>query len=149
MLGIQVGEWVLGGHSMGGHCASDLIVSSLIQKTNKVKKLVQWGSWWSIDLHDKNDLSALVVNGSHDALIRSMCSEAFFKTLVPPKTTFVNIQGANHAGFGSYGPQTFPKRDGERTISLDEQHTQVVDATSAFILGSAHSVTTISSKKED
>jgi len=44
------------------------------------------------------------------------------------------IVGGNHAGFGHYGPQLFPRRDLERTISLDEQQAKIVKWTTDFIL---------------
>ena len=49
-------------------------------------------------------------------------------------TRKVMIDGGNHAGFGHYGPQLFPVQDGERTITLDQQQEQIVQAMSNFLL---------------
>jgi hypothetical protein len=51
-------------------------------------------------------------------------------------TTFwYDIKGGNHAGFANYGSQTFLIVDGNRTISLEDQHQQMVQVVSRFILG--------------
>jgi hypothetical protein len=48
------------------------------------------------------------------------------RPLLPPATTWVAIEGGNHAGFGYYGPQG---GDGEATIPREDQQRQTIDAT--------------------
>ncbi len=53
------------------------------------------------------------------------------RTLLPADTTWVVIEGGNHAQFGDYGIQP---GDNVATISAAEQQTQIVDATVIFDL---------------
>ena len=55
--------------------------------------------------------------------------EDTFKML-PKNTRRVVIKGGNHAGFGQYGIQAY---DGERTISLEDQQSQVAKHLVAFL----------------
>lgn len=48
----------------------------------------------------------------------------------PPDTSFVEIVGGNHAGFGWFGVQ---EGDGEATITREEQQAQLLDATLALL----------------
>ena len=40
---------------------------------------------------------------------------------LPPAARWLEIRGANHAGFGHYGPQTFPFADGVRSAPRARQ----------------------------
>jgi pimeloyl-ACP methyl ester carboxylesterase len=51
-------------------------------------------------------------------------------SLLPPTTTWVEIDGGNHAQFGWYGPQT---GDGLASVSRAEQQSQAVQATIALL----------------
>ena len=51
-------------------------------------------------------------------------------TLLPASTTWLPIQGGNHAQFGWYGPQP---GDGQPTITREDQQAQVVAATVALL----------------
>jgi hypothetical protein len=51
---------------------------------------------------------------------------------LPANTEWVEIDGGNHAQFGSYGPQN---GDLEATISAAEQQRQIVLATLMFMSG--------------
>lgn len=44
-----------------------------------------------------------------------------------------DIEGGNHSGFGHYGPQTFPRKDGNCVISIDRQQKQCLMRTLDFI----------------
>ena len=56
------------------------------------------------------------------------------RTLYMSESAVVHvIAGGNHAGFGFYGPQRFPRDDGERTISLAEQQLQVARITTDWL----------------
>merc|ERR1712216_801302 len=91
-------------------------------------------------------VEVLVLTGTKDGLFNKLSESAVKKSknALPPEkgngssekgcTTYCDIEGANHAGFGHYGPQTFPVRDGLRTITLDQQQIAVVETTANFLL---------------
>ncbi|CAE8666834.1 unnamed protein product [Polarella glacialis] len=83
---------------------------------------------WGIDLSGQRDIFALQVLAENDGVIdKEKVSEG--KAFLPADGVTVTIEGGNHAGFGHYGPQTYPRLDGVSTIGLAEQQTQVADAT--------------------
>ena len=96
-----------------------------------------WGR--GTDLSNRRDLEVLNVMASEDEI----CSpkpgavlkyggglvEEQFKML-PKSTRRVVIKGGNHAGFGDYGIQAY---DGERTISLEDQQSQVAKHLVSFL----------------
>ena len=108
-----------------------------------MSKLIMWGMNKpdqfpeGVNLHDSS-VDALVVVGSEDPSYKQLSEEdrtAFFSKLPKTRTTFLEIEGGNHSGFAHYGPQTFPLKDGERTITLDEQQDATVAATISFLVG--------------
>jgi hypothetical protein len=62
-------------------------------------------------------LQVLVVVGSEDGVVNRAKLEAGLRYL-PADARVVTIPGANHAQFGSYGPQ---RGDGEALISPEKQ----------------------------
>jgi hypothetical protein len=143
---VTVQEWSVGGHSMGGFAAAEIF-----EKTSDdvISKLVLWGVYGMSGLNLRDSTAqTLVVTASEDGF-RFRDEETAEKKLfqkLPGRvnslddsaasTTFwYDIKGGNHAGFGNYGPQNFFKVDGNRTISLEEQHRQIVQVVSRFILG--------------
>jgi len=113
--------WVLGGHSRGGAMAADFVGD-------------EPASWAGLLLvgtsHPRErDLSALTlpvtkVFGSEDGLASEEEVRAFADNL-PTGTTWVRIEGGNHAQFGWYGYQL---GDGQATISREDQQRRLVDA---------------------
>lgn len=136
LLGISVGEWVLGGHSLGGYAASYLAL-----EFPGISKLVLWGSWFGTHLKESN-LSVLLINASNDGVIKKIApdNDTFLSNLRPTdgsdkgQTKECIIEGGNHAGFGHYGPQDWPVKDGDRTVTLDYQQKKIVEFTAAFLL---------------
>jgi hypothetical protein len=115
-------------------------------------------------LREVDGVDALVVNGSEDGIVcgmdgsrgEKMAEKSIrFEASMPPKcnamsssisdpipgknprgrTLYVTIEGANHSGFAHYGPQTYPVRDGTRTITLQEQQRIAAEVTADFLLG--------------
>ena len=81
-----------------------------------------------VDLSDADDLEVVAVLAREDTIVPpDGLSEAGtpvrdgINGRCPPCTETFVIEGGNHAGFGHYGPQTFPFNDGDRTIPLEEQ----------------------------
>ncbi len=117
----EITEWAVGGHSLGGAMAA----SYLYRKPTDESGLALWASYpaGNNSLADRT-LPATSIYGTNDGV----ASEDFEATraLLPPGTTFVPIEGGNHAQFGSYGLQP---GDGVATISPEEQQRQTVVAT--------------------
>ena len=92
-----------------------------------------------IDLSARRDLEVLNVLATEDDITSPKKGavlkyggglvEDMFKML-PKATRRVVIKGGNHAGFGDYGIQA---HDGERTISLEDQQSQVAKRLVAFL----------------
>ena len=151
-----VDEWSIGGHSFGAHIAT-IAVTNEFHST--VKRMVLWGSAsypkhsfcpYRKTLRDLGDMKVLVLNGSEDAIAKSsvFSSPEEYVAKMPPAfdernetaasyTRAVTIEGGNHAGCAHYGPQTYPIIDGVRTITLEEQQSQMANLTAKFLLGEA------------
>jgi hypothetical protein len=142
---VNVEEWVLAGHSAGAATAMKLAV----EMKPGISKLVMCGigaNQMGIKTLREAAVNVLVMNGSNDALVNHYSEEKRkdFRNTLPPtssggkgKTEYVTIDGGNHAGFGHYGPQTFPRLDGERTITLDQQQDAFVQKTVEFLFQKA------------
>jgi pimeloyl-ACP methyl ester carboxylesterase len=143
---VSVQEWSVGGHSLGGHAAAAMIDKI---SDDVISKLVLWGIYSLPGLNLSNSTAqTLLVTASEDGFRfpDEMSAEKNLFQKLPARvnslddsaasTTFwYDIKGGNHAGFASYGPQHYYKVDGNRTISLEEQHQQIVQVVSRFILG--------------
>ena len=119
----SVGRWFVGGHSQGGSMAA--IYAKNHQQ--KVAGVVLLGAYSTADLSGTN-LSAFVAYGSNDGVLNMDKYEKNLKNL-PTKTSYLVIDGGNHAGFGMYGEQ---KRDGVATISTEEQISLTAEMISGY-----------------
>jgi hypothetical protein len=143
---VTVQDWSVGGHSLGAHAAAMMIDKI---SDDAISKLVVWGAYSLPGLNlKKSTAQILLVTASEDGNRfpdDGMAENNLFQQLPvrvssldesTASTTFwYDIQGGNHAGFANYGPQTYFKVDGNRTISLEEQHQQIVQVVSRFIFG--------------
>lgn len=122
----EMTRWAIGGHSLGGAMAAEFISAD----PTRVDGLVLWASYPSgnNDLSSTN-LSVLSVFAENDGLA-TLEDIADSEARLPAHTTFVEITGGNHAGFGWYGDQN---GDGMATISRSAQQAVIVQATSAFL----------------
>ena len=118
---------------MGGYTAmmiakkSDFFASLVMYAVNKNYEM------------EKTSIRALAITASNDGLQYSpMADIASFgewgKGDSKGRLFHVVIKGGNHSGFADYPRQTFPLPDGERDISLQEQHRQAVQATVEFLM---------------
>uniref|UniRef100_A0A7S2PDM3 Alpha/beta hydrolase fold-5 domain-containing protein n=1 Tax=Leptocylindrus danicus TaxID=163516 RepID=A0A7S2PDM3_9STRA len=129
-----VSRWVLGGHSLGAFHACTLIQEHY--EILGVSKLVLMGMYnaYSCDLSEI-PVNVLIIHASEDGFkCASKKDEKEFQAKMPPSlpssggfTIYKMIQGGNHTSFASYPHQTFPKMDGNRLISLEEQHNFCVE----------------------
>jgi len=122
----SIDTWAIGGHSLGGAMAVEFADAN----PNLVDGLILWASYpaENTDLSD-SDLAVLSIYASNDGLATPQDIEAS-RARLPKDTTWVEINGGNHAGFGWYGPQN---GDGPLEISKAEQQGQIVFATVEFL----------------
>lgn len=121
----QIQHWAVGGHSLGGAMAA----SFLSNHPDAAEGLVLWASYPA----KNNDLSgsgikALSIYGSLD--MGGMEPFNASRALLPADTTWVVIEGGNHAQFGDYGAQP---GDNTATLSAADQQALAVSATVEFL----------------
>ncbi|KAL3907193.1 MAG: hypothetical protein SGILL_008970, partial [Bacillariaceae sp.] len=137
LMGITVKEWSIGGHSLGGMAAAGLMQQRGFP--SDISKLVQWaipGEPCNLAKAKHELKSVLRISASKDGIVKPFeVGDAHIRDKFRPNcdVQLEMIVGGNHAGFGHYGPQLFPGKDGERTISLEQQQAKVVQWTSRFI----------------
>jgi pimeloyl-ACP methyl ester carboxylesterase len=122
----EVQAWAVGGHSLGGAMAANF----LRRQPEQAAGLVLIASYpaESDDL-SASFLSVISISGSQDGLA-TPDKIAASHALLPPDTTWVTIQGGNHAQFGWYGDQS---GDLPASISRDSQQAQVADALAEYL----------------
>lgn len=113
-LAPEVTTWMVGGHSLGGVRACSL--------ADDADALVLLASYCALDVSDSG-VSVLSISGSEDALT-TPDDVAGAAHLLPADAELVEIEGANHAAFGHYGPQN---GDGEANIDDEEMSRQVTE----------------------
>ncbi|NIV33797.1 MAG: alpha/beta hydrolase [Anaerolineae bacterium] len=122
----QVQDWAVGGHSLGGAMSARFAY----QNPEMVGGLALWAAYpASGDDLSRYSLVVTSIYGTLDGLATEEKIEAS-RPLLPPDTSWVAIEGGNHAQFGWYGPQS---GDNPATISRAEQQEQVVAATLALL----------------
>jgi len=121
----EIEHWAVGGHSLGGAMAA----SYLYLNPGMADGLILWASYpaESNNLSDSG-LKVLSIYGTLD--MAGMDKFDASRALLPADTTWVVIEGGNHAQFGDYGPQP---GDNVAIISAADQQVQIVDATAAFL----------------
>jgi hypothetical protein len=122
----DVNCWVVGGHSLGGAMAARFTYLN----PQEIDGLVLWAAYpaSSNDL-SSSDLEVVSIHASEDGLA-DVDTILASQPLLPAATTWLLIEGGNHAGFGWYGPQP---GDNPRTISRDAQQEQAISATLELI----------------
>jgi len=118
----EIDCWIIGGHSLGGAMAARFAN----RNPHTVQGLVLWAAYpaESDDL-SSNNLEVASIYASKDG-VADVDTVLASQPLLPASTSWVLIEGGNHAGFGYYGPQS---GDGTRTISLEEQQEQIITGT--------------------
>jgi hypothetical protein len=115
-LAPDVSDWFVGGHSLGG------VKACMYADSPEVKGLVLFGSYCANDLSG-SALTVVSLSGSDDGLSTPEKIDAN-KASLPADTTFVEIEGANHAAFGDYGLQA---GDGESSIDDSDMRDVITD----------------------
>jgi hypothetical protein len=120
----KIQNWALGGHSLGGSMAARYCFTH----PGKIQALVLWASYPAdTDSLANQDLAVLSIFGSEDGQVNNIEASS---RLLPTDTTWIKIDGGNHAQFGDYGLQP---GDGQAKISPQQQWDQVTSATVAFL----------------
>ncbi|HEY0603702.1 MAG TPA: alpha/beta hydrolase [Herpetosiphonaceae bacterium] len=119
-------HWAIGGHSLGGAMAAQFAHAH----PQQIGGLVLWASYPpdSASLAER-PLRVASIFGTRDGVATSENIEAS-RPLLPQDTSWVAIEGGNHAQFGWYGAQS---GDLQATISREEQQAQTVAATLAIL----------------
>lgn len=116
----EIRTWAIGGHSLGGAMAAAYAENH----PDTIDALVLLAAYppEGSDLSD-NDLAVVSVFGTRDGLLSQDTFEESAK-LLPADTTWVPLDGGNHAQFGSYGAQP-----GDRPASMSSDDQQWLAAT--------------------
>ena len=122
----DVDRWFVGGHSLGGVRAC--MFAQDANDEPEVSGLVLLGSYCASAL-ETAELPVISISGSEDGLSTPAKIEDT-AGLLPAGTTFVQIEGASHASFGTYGAQP---GDGVPTISAAEAEAAITAALSDFL----------------
>lgn len=121
-------NYVIGGHSLGG------VMASRYAKTHQQRLK---GVFFLASYPDKKGslkstkLPVLSITASRDGVLNQAAYKKA-KHLLPENTNYTQIQGANHAGFGSYGAQ---KGDNPATISNQSQQRQIAQQLIQWLQG--------------
>ena len=114
----EIETWAIGGHSLGG-----VMASKFASENDNIKGLALYASYPNGDeLKDKN-IKVVSIYGSEDGVADL---DKIRNAKLSNESELYEIQGGNHAQFGSYGPQD---GDNEATISKDEQIKETAEVT--------------------
>lgn len=111
-------NWYLAGHSLGGAMAANYVAENV----EDFAGLIMLAAYPTKALGSE-DLKVLSVYGNKDTVLDRENLEAG-KEFVPEHYTEIGLGGANHAGFGNYGPQ---EGDGEATMEREKQQEMTVN----------------------
>lgn len=119
----KIETWSVAGHSLGGSAAAFYIHDN----PHAAQGLALWAAYTTegMSLADRDALAVTSISASLDGLATPEKIEEGAPYL-PPQTTFVEIEGGNHAQFGWYGDQS---GDNPATITREEQQAQTIAAT--------------------
>ena len=127
----EVAAWVVGGHSLGGTVAAMDAEAHDADPTGPVRGLLLYASYPATDLSASLDAAVLSVSGSEDGLATPESVDDS-RAQLPASARFVEVEGASHASFGDYGPQS---GDGVPTLSADEAREQISSLTVDLLTG--------------
>ncbi|MFF2275675.1 alpha/beta hydrolase [Agromyces sp. NPDC058126] len=124
-----VGDWSVGGHSLGGVRACQLAAEGASGAGDElVVGVMLFGSYCADDLAGSG-LAVLSISGANDGLSTPE-KVAGAAHLLPADADFVELEGVNHADFGDYGVQP---GDGVSTRDDAEVRREIAAAVAAFV----------------
>eukprot|EP00554_Chaetoceros_debilis_P010938 CAMPEP_0194108532 /NCGR_PEP_ID=MMETSP0150-20130528/8202_1 /TAXON_ID=122233 /ORGANISM="Chaetoceros debilis, Strain MM31A-1" /LENGTH=463 /DNA_ID=CAMNT_0038797251 /DNA_START=283 /DNA_END=1674 /DNA_ORIENTATION=+ len=161
MLGIQVNEWITMGHGDGAATALAVTQAAALEKSSsRSSRCVLWAPTLfrnisKVSKSTSSEMSIMTICASNDPICEGLHHLAHkLHVSVPPsqiidedrghrnqnhneknlQTHIHNIIGGNHSGFAHYGLAVFPRKDGQRTITLDDQQKECLEKSLDFIL---------------
>ncbi len=121
----DVTRWSIGGHSLGGAMAA----SYAAKHPGTFDALALLAAYSTAELPD--DLTVVSIYGTQDGVLDREKYEQY-RTNLPENTREAVLQGGNHAGFGSYGPQ---EGDGAADMPAHAQLAATAEVLLEAILG--------------
>ncbi len=121
----EIKNWVIGGHSLGGTMAARYT----IENPEDIAGIIFLASYPSDTRLAESKLPVFSIYASEDGVISTEDWQKY-RARFPTGTTWVEIIGGNHAGFGWYGIQA---DDRPAVISLNEQTEQILQAIDQFL----------------
>lgn len=123
--------YVIGGHSLGGVMASRFASNRVSENDDKLKGVFFFASYPDEKGNLANsNLPILSIDGSEDQIVNQTSKKEALRYL-PENTTFKEIEGGNHAGFGTYGQQ---RGELPSTLSNQEQQNMLVDIMEEWLI---------------
>lgn len=120
----QVQHWYLAGHSLGGSMAASFAGG----RADVYEGLILLAAYSTEDLRESG-LKVCSLYGDRDGVLNLEKYEQYRSNL-PEDTQEQVLEGGNHAGFGSYGPQ---EGDGESSLEPGAQLQWAADTILEFI----------------
>jgi len=111
----HITSWTLAGHSLGG------VRACMLASNPKVSALVLFASYCATDISNL-ELDVVVVTGDQDGLLNQEALRDSLALLPPDRFERILIKGANHASFGTYGPQP---GDGLSTLTAPQMRQEI------------------------
>jgi hypothetical protein len=113
----HVTSWTLAGHSLGG------VRACMLAEDPAVGHLVLFASYCANDL-TTTPLDVVMVLGDNDGLIDEAQVRQSTTLLPEGRYTIQTVPGANHAAFGTYGPQP---GDGVATVTRQQMRQKLTE----------------------
>ena len=121
----DIDKWIIGGDYIGGVTATKYANNNL----EKIDGVVLISSYPNDSYLKEVDMEVLSIWGSKDGVVNFQ-SLIDAKQKLPNKTTYIEIEGANHSQFANYGTH---KKDEEPLIGEAEQKQKTVDSIVNFL----------------
>lgn len=121
----SIERWYVAGHSLGGVTACEYAK----RNQSKLQGLILLASYCNGNAVSLT-IPVLSISGSQDGLATS-AKIAANKSGLPPQTTYVVVDGANHTQFGSFAKTQ--AGDGTASITADVARAQILQAITGFV----------------
>ena len=116
-------ECFIGGHSLGGACASIFYSSNI----SNINGLILIESRVNTKLNTSSKVLSIIA--TEDGILNKKSYEESRNNILGDFVEVV-VEGGNHSGFANYGEQ---RKDNKSTISKEEQQTKTIDAILEFL----------------
>lgn len=120
----EIESWAIGGHSLGG-----VMAAVYAAENDVIDGVVLYAAYPQGDELKDLDIKVISLYGSNDGVADL---EKIKNATLTRNSELIEIEGGNHAGFGSYGDQ---KGDNKAIITAEEQIEKAVQYTVEFLEG--------------